>query len=61
MVDLEVMCKWQDALLGPQCIWLNTDMFYLLKTKDDCRTELLFISCQQSDRNLERVEKTIKI
>jgi hypothetical protein len=48
MVDLEVLCKWQDALLASEkeFIWLNVHMFYLLKTKDDYIIELLFISRQ---------------
>jgi hypothetical protein len=53
MVDLEVLRKWQDALLASKkvCIWLHICMFYLLKTKDDCRIKLLFISHQHSNCN----------
>jgi hypothetical protein len=48
MVDLDVLCKWQDAVLASkkECIRVNAHMLYLLKTKDYCRTKLLLISCQ---------------
>jgi 5-methylcytosine-specific restriction endonuclease McrBC regulatory subunit McrC len=53
MVDLEVLRKWQDALLASkkECIWLIAHMFYLLKTKNDCKIELSLINCQQLNHN----------
>lgn len=53
MVDLEVLRKWQDALLAleKECIRLDVRMSYLLKTKNDCKAELLLINCQQLNRN----------